>query len=102
MLRIGAPRSGRPPVDDVDVQVAALRTAPWLRDGTLHLVAADLLELRREPPIELDLAPTRAAAMTFLLERSVRIESRVARPKPTAGSDCSSCGFVAGCAAHAS
>jgi hypothetical protein len=100
ILKIGAPRSGRPLVDDVDVQVAALRTVPWLRDGTLRLVAADLLELRREPPIELDLAPTRRAATKFLVERNARIESRVARPKPVAGPDCSLCGFVAGCTAH--
>ena len=93
MLKVG----GRAP-DNVDVNVALLRTEEWAPDA-LRIVVADVIWMEHTE-LSIDLPDARAAAREWIDERVAVVQRNAAHGQPRAGADCNGCAFIAGCKAH--
>lgn len=96
LLGLGGRRGGV--LDDVDVNLALVRTRAWAPEG-LRLVAADLLD-QRATVVEPELPGDRERALAWLAARVGRLRAHAAHGGARAGSDCAWCPFVAGCEKH--
>ncbi len=95
VLHLGTRRGGAPLVDEVQLDVALVRTSEWAPQQ-LTIVAADLIEgeTERHTP---DLASARKSAMAWITERVAVVQALAADGRSRAGADCAGCPFIAGC-----
>lgn len=98
IVKLGGRRQGAPLVDDVDLNVALVRTEGWA-PRELRIIAVDVISLDSTEP-SFDLATARQDAHAWLADRVARVKRNAAHGKAKPGGDCSGCAFIAGCGAH--